>query len=333
MGLLATHPPLDQRIRAIDPQFDGKYFTPPEVIDVEHESFVSAGLVPPPLRPAPAQRSIATSLQTAAIASIGTLTAEQITNAQALIDEIPQRLRQAARTSGEATVLIFGLLLDTNPEVRQRQVATLSAEISTALFELTEPLAALKPAHKLPLCQLALPALRELPVPAQVDFFATIQILIDADGSASTFEFALQKLLQRHLLFSRSPRLSPGAQLYSFHAVREEILIVLSAVAHASSDDLAAAQHAFGEGAKMLKILDGALELLARESCAPDRLSPALDRLATAAGPIKQRVLLACAHCVSADGEIQVGEAELMRVFAAMLDCPMPPLMNIPAAA
>jgi Zn-dependent protease with chaperone function len=332
MGVLATHPPLDRRIRAIDPQFDGKYFSPPEIVDVERESFVSAGLVPPPVRPARAQPPIANALQTAAIASIGTLTPEQVTNAQSLIDEIPERLRQAARTTREATVLIFGLLLDTSPEIRQRQVATLPAEISAALFELTEPLAALKPAHKLPLCQLALPALRELPVAAHADFFATLQTLIEADGSVSTFEFALQKLLQRQLLLSHSPRLSPGAQLYSFQAVREEILIVLSAVSHASADELAAAQQAFAEGTKMLKMLDGTLELLAPESCAPDRLSPALDRLATAAGPIKQRILLACAQSVIADGEIRVAEAELMRAIAAMLDCPMPPLMAITSA-
>ncbi len=42
-GLWATHPPLDERIRAIEPQFDGKMFAPPEVVDVTRESFASAG--------------------------------------------------------------------------------------------------------------------------------------------------------------------------------------------------------------------------------------------------------------------------------------------------
>jgi Zn-dependent protease with chaperone function len=327
MGLLATHPPLDQRIRAIDPQFDGKYFTPPETVDMEHESFVSAGLVPPPLHSAGCKSPVSSTLPAAAIASIGTLTSDQVTNAQTLIDEIPARLRQAARTTGEATALIFGLLLDTKPEVQQRQLAQLPAEAATALLALAEPLASLKPAHKLPLCQLALPSLREMPTAAQADFFATIKILIEADGRVSTFEFALQKLLQRQLLLSHSPRLSPGAQLYSFQAVREEILVVLSAVAHASNDDFDAAKQAFAEGTQLLKILKGTLELLAPESCGPAQLDPALDRLATAAGPIKQRVLLACAHIVSAEGELRVAEAELMRAIAAMLDCPMPPLM------
>ena len=332
MGLLATHPPLDRRIRAIDPQFDGKYFTPPDTVDVENESFVSAGLVPPPLPPARNPLPTASALPMAAIASIGTLTSDQVANAQTLIDEIPAPLRQAARTAGEATALIFGLLLDDQPKIRNRQIALLPSDAATTLLALAEPLASLKPAHKLPLCQLALPALREMPAGTQADFFATIKILIEADGRVSTFEFALQKLLQRQLLLSHSPRLSPGAQLYSFQAVRGEILVVLSAVAHASADDLVAARAAFAEGAKMLKVLDGTLELLAPESCGPVQLDPALDRLALAAGPIKQRVLLACAHIVSADGELRVAEAELMRAFAAMLDCPMPPLTIAGAA-
>src|SRR6185295_19370086 len=52
-GLWSTHPPLEERIRAIDPSFDGKHFEPPEVVDVARESFVTAGLAPPPIaRPA-----------------------------------------------------------------------------------------------------------------------------------------------------------------------------------------------------------------------------------------------------------------------------------------
>ncbi len=331
-GLLATHPPLDNRIRAIDPNFDGSYFTPPETIDVENESFVSAGLVPPPRPAAHAKAPFSNALPLAAIATIGTLTPDQVTNAQTLIDEIPARLRQAARTPREATALIFGLLLDTQPEVHQRQLALLPAAATSLLLDFTEPLVALKPVHKLPLCQLALPALRELTDTALADFFVTIKALVDADRHISTFEFALQKVLHRQLVLSHSPKLSLGAQLYSFQAVREEIVIVLSAIAHASTNDLDTAEKSFAKGTQQLKVLEGTLELLANESCGPAHLDPALDRLALAAGPIKQRLLLACAHVASADGEFRVAEAELLRAFAATLDCPMPPL-TLPAPA
>ncbi len=115
-------------------------------------------------------------------------------------------------------------------------------------------------------------------------------------------------------------------QIYSFQALRDEILVVLSAIAHASSENPTDAQRAFAQGTQLLKNLEGTPSLFPPESCSPAQLDPALNRLATAAGPIKQRVLLACATATSADGVLRVSEAELLRAFAACLDCPMPPL-------
>ena len=335
LGLLATHPPLDERIRAIDPQFDGKYFEPPEVIDVAHESFVTAGLVPPPIKTQEVIHNHSTPppLPAATMASIGTLTSEQVTNAQLLINEIPVRLRQAARLTSEAPALIFGLLLDDSPETRAKQIALLPASSAATIQALGEPLVMLQPQHKLPLCQLAQPALRELADEAIAEFFATIKVLSDADGQISIFEFALEKVLYRQLVLSQAPKLSIGAQIYSFAAMREHILVTLSAMAHASSEDPEQAGKSFAKGIGQLKNLEGPLELLAPESCSPARLDYSFDKLALAAGPIKQRLLLACAHTASADGQLRVTEAELLRAFAACLDCPMPPLIRSSSVA
>src|SRR5688500_7792525 len=88
-GLCSTHPPLDERIRAIDPSFDGKLFEPPQVVDVARESFVGAGLAP---APAHASSTLArastngparlpTSAAPSAVHAIGTLTPEQLEDA------------------------------------------------------------------------------------------------------------------------------------------------------------------------------------------------------------------------------------------------------------
>lgn len=332
-GLLATHPPLDRRIRAIDPQFDGKYFEPTETVDVANESFASAGLVTPPARrrhdlppPLPALHAASALAPAMAFASIGTLTPEQVSNAQTLLDEIPVRLRQAARIASEAPALIYGLLLDDRAEIRARQFALLSAAATAVLQSLTEPLAKLQPRHKIPLCQLAQPALRELADDALSDFFATLDGLIKADAQVTTFEFALQKLLQHQLLLSQTPKLSLGSQVFSFQAMSEPIAVVLSAIAHASAETPDQADRAFATGTKLLKNISPLPALLTVESCGPAQLDLALDRLAHAAGPIKQRLLQACAQAASTDGQILVAEAELLRAFSACLDCPMPPL-------
>jgi Zn-dependent protease with chaperone function len=326
-GLWSTHPPLDERIRAIDPQFDGKFFEPPEVVDVERESFVTAGLAPakprlhPPLLPPAAA--------TAAVGAIGSLTPAQIENAQSLLESLPERLRRATRSSDEARVLVFGLLLDDDPAVRERQrelVAKRSGADSLRLLnELDAALRLVRAEQKLPLLQLALPALRNVPATALDAFLDTLDELVHADARVSTFEFALQKLLIRTLRLGRNPA-AGAAQYFSFNAVTAEISLVLSALAHAATQDTASARMAFATGASQLKLIEERLSF--QEAASPDfaALDGALDKLAAASLPIKQRTLIAAAHTVGADGRVLVTEAELLRAIAAALDVPMPPL-------
>ena len=333
-GLWATHPPLDQRIRAIEPQFDGQMFDPPEVVDVARESFVTAGLAPaPPSRTAHLARAPATPAA-AALASVGTLTPEQISNAQLLLDSTPARLRAATQTSAEAQVLLYGLLLNEEPATRTRQrnlvASRAGGDALRTLDELAPSLRALGPEHKLPLLQLALPALRQLRPTALSPFLDTLDELVHVDGRVTAFEFALQKLLVRTLALGCAPG-GAAVQIYSFNAVVDEISIVLSAMAHTSDNRALAAAEAFAFGAAQIKLIEHQLTLLAPVDCDVGPLEPALDKLATASLPVRQRTILACACIAGADGQILIAEAELLRAIAATLDVPMPPLGQPPA--
>ena len=320
-GLWATHPPLDERIRAIEPAFDGQFIEPPEVVDVARESFVTAGLVSP-ARTTNRKFTDATS----AIASVGTLTSENIANAQSLLAATSPRLLAAARSASEAPVLLCGLLLDLHDEAHQRrQLAFVAShaggESLRILEELKPALRDLDAAHKLPLLQLALPALKSIPASALGSFIETLDELVHADGRVSPFEFALQKLLLRELARSRAPA-APIVQLYSFQAVADEIATVLSVLAHATSAD---PSDAFAAGAAQLKLIESRLG----EPTTPAdfvALDAALDKLATASPAIKQRLLHAAVHVVLADGTVTVEEYELLRAIAATLDLPLPPL-------
>ena len=339
-GAWATHPPLDQRIRAIDPQFDGKMFDPPEVVDVAHESFVAAGLAPaqPVHHFSPPQSAfshssldLGPSAATAAVASIGTISPAAVANAQLLLDATPARLRAASRSPTEAAVLLYGLLLDdTDAAIRAKQrglVASRSgADALRTLDELDPSLRALRPEHRLPLLQLALPALRQLQPTALSPFLDTLDELVHADGRVSTFEFALQKLLLRTLALGRDPSRAGVVQFYSFNALTPAISVILSAVAHVSSNLDLDARAAFAAGAAQIKLIETQLAFLDEAACGFEQLDAALDQLAAASLPIKQRTLIAAAHIVGADGQILIAEAELLRAISAALDIPMPPI-------
>jgi Zn-dependent protease with chaperone function len=333
-GLWATHPPLGARIRAIDPGFDGKFFDPPDVVDVGKEPWSSLASMPKPAAapPAPLQGA---ALAAAFAAAAGTLTPEGASGAQDILSQIPGTLRTAARSPHDSPILLFGLLLSDDESVRQKQLALVAgasgADALQALNRLDPALRQLKAAHRLPLLQLALPALKALPQSSLSSFAGILDGLVAANGNVSTFEFALQRLVLRALSISRAPS-GPLSQIFSFQAITPEISIVLSALAHASSDDSAQAARAFAEGAAQLKLVEGRLSLLAEAESGLVQLDAALDKLASASGPIKQRLIVAGAHVVSADGVLLSQEAELLRAVAASLDVPVPPLSGIAAA-
>lgn len=331
-GWWATHPPLDERIRAIDPGFDGTMYQPEEVVDVGRQSFVSAGLAPAaaPLAPPPlTSRPSSLETATAAVAAIGALTPEQVANAHRLLESTPARLRDAAHSAAEAPALVFGLLLARDPGLRARQrdlVAKHSGAAAARIIDDLDPaLRASLPEHKLPLLQLTLPALQQLSPPSLAAFLETLDELVHADRQVSTFEFALQKMLVHALALGQRPG-AAGRQYHSFHAVADEIGIVLSALAHAATSDPAFAARSFAAGASQLKLIEP--RLVFRPAAVADltALDQALDKLAGASDPIKKRTLVAAAHVVSADGQLLVTEAELLRAISAALDCPMPPL-------
>jgi Zn-dependent protease with chaperone function/uncharacterized tellurite resistance protein B-like protein len=325
-GLLATHPPLEARIRAIDPSFDGQPFEPPEVVDVANESFVGAGLAPAARR---THDRLVPAAAGGAVQSIGTVTPENLTTAQHILAGTPDRLRLAAQTPQEARILIFGLLMHNERAVRVKQRAAIADRIGPGALDTLdglEPfLRQVQPGQKLPLVQLALPALRHIQPAALPAFFGALDELVHADGQVSPFEYALQKLLRHSLELGRHPG-RRVEQYQSFNALTDELSVLLSTLARASTGDGDAAPAAFAAGAAQLKLVESKLSYQNSDDKALTGLDGALEKLSVASLVIKQRTLAAAAEVVGADGTLSVAESELLRAIAATLDCPMPPL-------
>jgi Zn-dependent protease with chaperone function len=343
-GLWATHPPLGERIRAVDPSWDGKLFEPEAVVDIKNETFATAGFgggqrfsaaetlqrvheaqpdLPPPKLIAPI------AFKPAAIVSdIGALTESHFRHAQLLLDTIPARLRESTRDAAAAQVLIYGLLLNGDKAARDRQQAIVAQhagpEAAAALAAQRSALSVLDSAARLPLLQLSLPALRSLDTAGLDRFVTTLDELVHADNSVTPFEYALQKMLLHQLELAKKP--AQRVQFDSFAAVRGEFAVVLSALAHLSAKNSTAA---FADGAAQIPVIRDELKLLEPAACGLEQVDAALDKLAVSSLPLKQRLLVAAGHVIASDGTVTVAEGELYRAFAATLDCPMPALGQV----
>ncbi|GAB1489877.1 M48 family metallopeptidase [Opitutaceae bacterium] len=344
-GLFATHPPLIERIRAVDASFDGKFFEPETVVDVQHESFQTAGFarrstanetaaqvfaaaanLPPPLPP----RTRPAFEPAAVIRTIGQPGPAHVIEARQILARLPARLREAARDPAQAPALVFGLVLAPDPSLRARQLALVATQAGGSyvqtLAELDPSLRQLGNEGRLPLLQLTLPALCRHDANAIDRFVTTLDELVHADQSVSVFEYALQKLLIHHLQLHRAPA-GPRATLHTFTAAADSLALVLSALAWQGSRDERAAQASFSSGAAGIPSSRRQIQLLPRDRCGLDQLDAALDHLALASGAIKQGLLTAAGRVVASDSKVTVEETELLRAIAAVLDCPLPPVL------
>ncbi|HYC70766.1 MAG TPA: M48 family metallopeptidase, partial [Opitutaceae bacterium] len=339
-GLWATHPPLPDRIRAIEPAWNGELFEPPEVVDISRESFQTAGFTGGPRHtpteaverafaaaPAiPRVRPAATMpfKPAAVIADVGALTEAHMRHAQALLASIPERLRDAAHEPSLAPAVVYGLLLQgVDRAARERQIALIGQhggpDAPAAVAGLRAALSVLDPAARLPLLQLCEPALRRLDRAALDRFLSTLDELVHADAQVTPYEYALQKMLARHL------RLAAGAARSAGRLEAEDFATVLACLARAGHRDAGAAAAAFRAGATRLGFGEPP-DLPAAEACSLEHLDASLDRLAGAHLADRQRLLIAAAHAIGHDGAITVEEGDLFRAIAATIDCPIPPL-------
>jgi Zn-dependent protease with chaperone function len=331
---MATHPPLKERIRRLDPMFDGTY---PDVKPVaaapEEAEKPQRRRIPLPdiLHGLPNVQGLAAATVDATVAQVGQVQPQHVSYAQKLHIDLSPQLQDAAQSPFSARPLIYCLLLDARAGVRERQLAQLKAAAEGRDYEetlrLAEPVRQLPDAARLPLVDLSLPALRQMS-PAQHQVFrAQVNALIHADNTVSLFEYTLHCVLKRYLDMEFN-RIRPAVRYSRAAQVAAPMALMLSLVAWEGHDNEADSQAAFAEGMRGFKGDTAASsQLLPRGQCTLQAFDAALGALALAAPPLKRQVVAGCVACIKADQQITVREAELLRAVCATLGCPMPPLV------
>ncbi len=324
-GWLATHPPLTERIRRLDPSFVGELAASPAsappatALPVAAFAGGTAG-----------GRDRVPALEPAALmAQVGAPTNAHLDFAARLRAGLPPALTAAVTEPFGAQAVIFGLLLDASPAVRQAQMAVLSAAVPEAtrglVLRLRADLAALPVSHRMPLLDLALPALQQQSLQQLAQFQDTVHRLVAADQEVSLFEYTLQCVLLHRIRSWHEPERQTRVEYYALPPLAEDCRVLLSTLAHLGGGHLPAEQ-VFARACATLGSV-GARGPIPADQCSLAAVDTALGRLGRLAAPLKRRVLSACVETILADRQVTVDEAELLRAVAAALDCPMPPLL------
>jgi len=324
-SLHATHPPLEKRILAIQPNWDGQF---------EYETRIDkTASTDDDVKKQPDKKetiaAVAAAMEkTAIINSVGRVTPLQLGYAHELLLTLPDVFKHAVHEPFAARATVYYLVLDKDETERSKQLKYLQIEADAGIYKetikLVDAASKLKPAHRLPLVDMALSTLRQLSTRQYLLFRKNLSALVEMDSKISLFEWSIQKIVFHHLDTIFIKRARKKRKHVSLRQSRDACAILLSLLVYAGKQNNMAEKMAFNLSRQELGELD--IQLLDKKDLNLNKLNTALDQLARLKPLMKPLLLKACAICITANKKITPTEAELFRAIADTLDCPMPPL-------
>ena len=132
----------------------------------------------------------------------------------------------------------------------------LQAQIEPPLYQQTQQLAAaaqsLSAAARLPLVDLAIPALKKSSPQQYAQFRQVVEALVDADGKVDLFEYCLRMVLFSYLDVHFGLKKPPAIRYRTISAVAQPAAVVLSTLAYVGQKQPEDIQRAFQAGAQNL---------------------------------------------------------------------------------
>lgn len=331
-NLMATHPPIDERIRRVDPHFEVKRAAEgtnrrvaaarEAAVATTAMGFGSSG------DGAPVGRS------TGLAASVGNPTPEHMTYAAAFHRSIPEALLRAVHAPGEAPFVVYALLLGDVAKERAKVARALvrhetKTDDDARLDPICDAIGKLDVRYRLPLLDLAAPVLRGLSEAERRSVIGIAEKLVQIDRTVTLFEFVLLTLLKKQL--KQAPSSEDKIRYRRFAPVLPEIRILLTLMARSGVHGAQRSEEAFSRSMRSFTNVE--LAQADEAYCKLESMEGVLAKLSGLSPLLKGSLISACADCVLHDGKIRLQEAELLRAVAEALDCPMPPLIAAASAS
>ena len=351
---LATHPPLRERIHALQPNSSDISFDSVSLPDVELagqgtgslaavSQFASAPESEPregsnkqwPGQTEESHRMTEERQQSLNAAEVVSNLGEDLGQLEAglrIRDGIDPLWLNAARDSREAQVLVLSMLLSGDSNLREEQISGLrkgmGSEYSERVSEWQQGMESLHSAEKIALVDLCIPTLRRLSRAEYDRLATTLDWVAGVDGKIDLFEFMLNHVLTRHLHghFGQVSRVDV-APVEGMGGLFSAGNVLVSVMASLERDEVDA-RRAFNsavigcdsyESWKPSFLPEGELE--------PRMLTAALAEFEEAPPMAKKTMLQMCCLAAAEDGILTNAETELLRAIADAIGAGIPPFV------
>ena len=317
-SLLATHPPIEERIRRLDPAFEPAAAPRPDA---------GTASATPTAAPFSAATTMAFSAQSYTD-HVGQVTDDDLDSSRSWLAQLPPALINATHERHQALALVFALFFPPEPDLRSRQLVLIGEafgdELRRATHDHAATVDALQAGDHLPVLDLCLPTLTEYDADARKTILATVDQLIEIDQQTTLFEYVARRLLRARLA-ERSQR---PAKAGSAAELRRDAATLFAFLIQAGDASQAEASRAAFAAA--LKAMSGGgpwpdFDVLLPSLSAAE-LDRILDHLSAAPHRFRKDVVRASATAIEQGGRASVAQFALLRAICQALDCPAPPV-------
>ena len=317
-SLFSTHPPLSERIKALDPQWTGRYnntgTTNPSLFNNEND------------KSAQVSGFVGTQSSSSLVAGVGQLKDAHIKQAEQLISNVPARLYKMAHNTLGAQALIYALLLHENNQAQKaiqlRYLASnLPANIYTQIKSILEDIGRLSIQYRLPLIEIALPQLRLMPINRYEAMLTQMQHLVYVDEQLTVFEWALSNIVANYLQAEFEKADVKRITHRNLQSLYKDIEYTLSVLIHefAAENDFDSILKAANK-----EISGSTMLLLPKHQLSIEGFANSVSELSKLPPMAKQKVLSALIVPIAFDKSYTPQEYEVIRAIADCLACPMP---------
>ena len=217
--------------------------------------------------------------------------------------------------------VIYALLMDPYPEIQNQQWNVLRSNQNEHMLNLVERLIpeveSLSCADKIRVSELSVSALRQMSPEQYQTFRANIAALTEADQKIDLFEFGLRMILTGRLDVAFGLR-QESIQYYSPNDLFNEFRLTLGYIAWQGADNEQDAYNAFMTAASQIGAMN--ITFIDKKERSLNAFATSLKKIQRSTMDIRKMFFQAFVACISYDGKITPKEEDLINVIGASLN-------------
>ncbi len=305
-AIFATHPPLVDRIKRIQPNWDG-YFLKPEVAQRAANQISQDDI----------KDNQQQAKRFAAVAVAASMTMDEMVEPRAMM------MQKLSEPLTAASILLC-LLYDKNDEQQQKHIASL-ANKWPELHKNFQENAWMNWQRQdfLPVVNRAVSGLRSLSNEQYQELKRFMLLLIQSNGKIELYEWALFQLVRSSLDSYFSDKTFERQKYRRMEAIEKDVKLVVAMMIQSSSADEAMRLEAWRKACQVAGI-EAETDL---PTVAIADFGRSVNRLALAFPLLKPRIIKALIEAAKADGIIEDIEKQSIMAISAAIDAPLPDVL------